>query len=191
MTTLGRSTNQGGFTLIELLMAMAVFSFMLSIIVAGFLNVVRLHNSSVSTNVVMDNAQTIMSTLERDIRDGTRIDATRLAAGELCVDDNQLIYVDINKNLMMVPSANCTPAGTPVQLSSSDVKIYYFALQNDTPATTRPTIHLAMVVGTANATMTGSGLATSCTGNAEARAWCAITTVTGAATPRAMDGGTP
>jgi prepilin-type N-terminal cleavage/methylation domain-containing protein len=102
-----RLNMAGGYTLVELLIAMAIFSFMLVIIVAGFVNIIRLHNSSVSTNVVMDNSQTIMAGLERSIRDGATVDPTALAAGKLCIDDNQLIYVDASKNLQRSGAVNC------------------------------------------------------------------------------------
>jgi len=40
---------QNGFTMIELLVAMSVFSFLLLIIVVGFMNIVRLHNQALAS----------------------------------------------------------------------------------------------------------------------------------------------
>jgi prepilin-type N-terminal cleavage/methylation domain-containing protein len=185
------SRKEDGYTLIELLMAMAVFSFMLVIIVAGFINIVRLHNASVATNIVQDNAQTIMASLERVVRNGTSVDTASLAAGKLCVDGNQLVALNpVTYALTLTSVVNCiTPIGAPANLMSSDVKVFSFVAINDTPLQVRPTIRLAITVGSANGTVTAAGANSSCGGNASDRAFCAVSTITGAATPRSLPGG--
>ena len=57
--------NQAGFTLVELVMAMAVFSFMLTIIMVGFLGVVKTHESGVVQRNTQQNARLAMDQLSK------------------------------------------------------------------------------------------------------------------------------
>lgn len=185
--------RDNGFTLVELVMAMAIFSFMLSIIVTGFINIIRIHNASVAVNVVQDNAQTIIAALERDVRDSAAVEVG-VDGGEpsLCIDGNQIITYDNTAHMLYTWQSsdnNCDPtAGTAVQLTSENVKVYYFNVTNDTPNDNRPTIRIATTIGSAGGTYTGTGVNTVCSGGFSTRNYCAITTITGSATPRGLDG---
>src|SRR5205823_262577 len=78
-----------GFTMIELLMAMALFSFFLLIVVAGFLNVVRAHNQAIATNAAQDNARVAMDTLVQAVRDSAGVNdpAPNTTSNMLCLAD--------------------------------------------------------------------------------------------------------
>jgi prepilin-type N-terminal cleavage/methylation domain-containing protein len=65
--------NQRGFTLIELLVAMAVFSFMLLIIVVGFMNIVNVHNAALASNHAQDSARAAMDEMVQGVRDSTGV----------------------------------------------------------------------------------------------------------------------
>ena len=75
--------TEAGFTLIELLMAMAIFSFMLMIVVIGFINVVHIHNQAVAANIAEDNARTAMDELVRAVRTSNGVLPS--AANTLCL----------------------------------------------------------------------------------------------------------
>ena len=59
--------SESGFTLVEVLMAMAVFSFMLTIILVGFLSVVRTHESGVVQRSTQQNARLALDQVEKII----------------------------------------------------------------------------------------------------------------------------
>src|SRR5258705_7656478 len=71
-----REMSEQGFTLVELLMAMAVFSFMLLIVVVGFMNIVHLHNQAIASNMAQDNARTVMDEMVRAVRDSQGVITT-------------------------------------------------------------------------------------------------------------------
>ncbi len=105
--------RQDGFTLIELLVAMTVFSFMLLIIVVGFINIVRLHNQALAANLAQDNARTAMDTMVQAVRDSTGI--VRPTAGSstvLCLNSSagpmQAYYVATLAGVNTLFQANTT-----------------------------------------------------------------------------------
>lgn len=57
-----------GFTIIELLLAMAVFSFVLMITVAGFVQVNRSYTKGINVRRAQDSARTIVEQIAREIR---------------------------------------------------------------------------------------------------------------------------
>lgn len=59
---------EAGFSLVELLLAMAVFSFMLLIITAGFINVVRIQQSGVASRSTQQSARLVLDSLMKDVR---------------------------------------------------------------------------------------------------------------------------
>ena len=60
--------NQAGFTLIELLMAMAVFSFMLMLVSAGFIQIVRIYQAGIASRTTQQNARLVLDAIGKDIR---------------------------------------------------------------------------------------------------------------------------
>ena len=66
--------SQQGFTLIELLVAMTVFSFMLLIIVGGFMNIVTIHNAALASNQAQDSVRTAMDDMVQAVRDSTGVE---------------------------------------------------------------------------------------------------------------------
>jgi prepilin-type N-terminal cleavage/methylation domain-containing protein len=77
MPVVSRLQHNAGFTLIELLVAMAVFSFMMLIIATGFINIVRLHNQAVVSNLTQDSANSAIQTLVQAVRDSHGVPAGR------------------------------------------------------------------------------------------------------------------
>jgi prepilin-type N-terminal cleavage/methylation domain-containing protein len=60
--------RQDGFTMVELLVAMAIFSFMLLIVSAGFLQVVRIQQSGIASRTTQQNARLVLDSLTKDVR---------------------------------------------------------------------------------------------------------------------------
>ena len=182
---------QAGFTLVELTIAMAIFGFMLAIIMAGFLNIVTLHNASVATNVVQDNSQTIIADVEREIRDGNTV---QIVGGKLCINTSQLIFLNAITHQLFesrVTDCGATTISTTL-LSSADVYVFDFtptALTTPDPLKPRPTIQIALTVGSSNGTVIGVGPGANCAGPVSNHGFCAVATVTGAATPRSIEAG--
>ena len=64
--------QEGGFTLIELVVAMAIFGFMLIIVVAGFINIVQLDQNGLASRAVQQNARLVTDDIEQTIRTSTQ-----------------------------------------------------------------------------------------------------------------------
>ncbi|MCE7936478.1 prepilin-type N-terminal cleavage/methylation domain-containing protein [Candidatus Saccharibacteria bacterium CPR2] len=77
--------QQSGFTIIELLLAMAVFSFVLMITVAGFIQVNRSYTKGITVRRAQDSARTIVEQLSREIRISKKV-AYDSASRKLCID---------------------------------------------------------------------------------------------------------
>jgi prepilin-type N-terminal cleavage/methylation domain-containing protein len=63
--------DQKGFTLVEMIMAMAIFSFMLLIILIGFLNIVHLHQAGISARDAQQNARFATEDMVRTMRESS------------------------------------------------------------------------------------------------------------------------
>jgi prepilin-type N-terminal cleavage/methylation domain-containing protein len=183
--------KQDGFTLVELVIAMAVFSFMLLIITAGFMNIVRMHNMAIASNYAQDNARTAMDELVRAVRDSTTMAVTNDAGGtgldELCVSDatgsKKVYYV---QSKVLYRATGCPSPGTNKQAITNSyvaVKFISAAPTNDA-SLPKPAYEITLTVGSDNSTTGGAGTATTCTGNAQSRQFCSVVTLTSGAVPR-------
>ncbi len=175
----------GGFTLIELLMAMSVFSFMLLIIVMGFMNIVRMHNAAVASNQAQDSARTAMNELVLAVRDSGGV--TIPSAGLMCLasmaGQPQQYYVAAGA-LTRADGCGGTPLNTH-QITSSDVNVADFsaAIESD-PTVVKPQVKLSLTVGSANGTTAGTGAALACKDSQADRTFCSVITLTSRAVQR-------
>jgi prepilin-type N-terminal cleavage/methylation domain-containing protein len=60
--------HERGFTMVELLIAMAVFSFMMMIVTAGFVQVVKIHQSGIASRTTQQNSRLVLDAVSKDIR---------------------------------------------------------------------------------------------------------------------------
>jgi type II secretory pathway pseudopilin PulG len=183
-------TRQGGFTMVALVVAMAVFSFMLMIITVGFMNVVRMHNAAVASNVVQDNARTAIDEMVKAVRDSSGIVAGSSIPGSvMCLakasGPQQVYYLTSG---VLYSADNCpTASRTNVRaLTNSYVTVQYFNFvqRNSGANLVKPQIDVSVTIGSSNGTTTGSGSTTSCTNDNSARQFCSVITLTSGAVPR-------
>lgn len=180
--------DERGFTLVELLVAMSVFSFLLVIVVVGFVNVVRMHNQAVASNMAQDNARTAMNELVRAVRDSAGVvSVTGGPTGTLCLESltgqQRIYYVQTN---VLMRADNCTTRTNPQSITSSAVRVSNFdpVIGSSGPTVVKPVVQLAVTVGSNNGTTTGVGASLAC-GNSNAdRTFCGVVTLTSAAVPR-------
>lgn len=187
--------HEAGFTLIELLMAMAVFSFMLLIIVVGFINVVKLHNQALASNMTQDNARKAMNELVRSVRDSTAVQtpAAGANANELCLAKQggqfQGYYVPTSgpQTGVLMRSDNCVnPRINPQAITNSVVSVVNFRATNGSTGSTilKPEVALTITVASNNGTTNVAGANTTCKPNNADRAFCSTITLTSGAVPR-------
>jgi prepilin-type N-terminal cleavage/methylation domain-containing protein len=183
-----QSSSEGGFTLVELLVAMAVFSFMLVIVVVGFINVVHMHNQAIASNMSQDNARTAMDELVRAVRDSAGVVSTTAGpSGTLCLASptgQQRIYY-LNAGVL-TRADNCTTRTGPQQITSSSVTVSNFeaTVQSTGPKVVKPVVRLTVTMGSSNGTTIGAGTALRCRDSNQERTFCSIVTLTSAAVPR-------
>jgi len=179
-------TSPAGFTLIELLVAMAVFSLMLVIVSAGFINVVHIRNQALASNKTQDSARTAMNELVRAVRDSAGVVGTPGPGpnGTLCLSERgaQLreYYVDpVDHILKRWDGCGGAPV-SPQAITNDSVKVVSFtAVQDSTGAAiVKPEVQLNITVST------GLGSATSCNDPSVDRNFCSITALTSGAVPR-------
>lgn len=82
-------SSEKGFTLIEIMLAMAVFSFVLMITVAGFVQVNRQYTKGITVRKAQDSARTIVEQIGREIRT-SKIISFNKPDRKLCINDNIL-----------------------------------------------------------------------------------------------------
>lgn len=82
-------TNQKGFTMVELLIAMAVFSFMLSIVLVGFVSIVRIDQAGLTSRATQQNARDLSDTVTQSIRTSTQAWTSTVSSSvnTLCLGD--------------------------------------------------------------------------------------------------------
>lgn len=82
-----------GFTLVELLLAMALFSFMLSILSLGFLQIGRIYQSGVASRSTQQTSRAIMEDISREVRGASTIlvPVDSSTDNELCLQTNSQI----------------------------------------------------------------------------------------------------
>ena len=194
--------DQRGFTLIELLIAMAVFGFMLLIVIVGFLNVVNIHNAALASNQSQDSARAAMDLLVQAVRDSTGTPtitngvAPGLADGNydvLCLqspsgyEDYYVIGSPAQIVSGSVTSCGDTAPTNVVPVTSTTQAVSYFHALQQTSSNQpnwRPEIELTLTLGSSNGTTNGTGAALSCNNNNADRAFCSIVTLTSGAVPR-------
>lgn len=181
-----QNTGQQGFTLIELLLAMAVFSFMLLIVIAGFMNIVHMHNSAVASNQAQDNARAALDELVLSVRDSGGIS---VVGGVLCLDSTtgtpKHYYVE-NGALKRADGCNTGAKVNPHQITSDAVKVYVFTPVIESGAgVTKAQVKLSLTVGSANGTVVVPPSGPPTCGNSTAdRTFCSVITLTSEAVQR-------
>jgi prepilin-type N-terminal cleavage/methylation domain-containing protein len=181
--------GQEGFTLIELLVAMTVFSFMLVIIVVGFINIVQLHNQAIASNLAQDSARTAMDEMVRAVRDSAGAITTTVGPlGTVCVGSPtaglQRSYY-INGGILY-RADNCVTHANPQAITSSSVMVSNFeaTIQSTGPQIVKPAVQITITVGSNNGTTTGAGAALTCGPTNAERTFCSVVTLTSGAEPR-------
>jgi prepilin-type N-terminal cleavage/methylation domain-containing protein len=185
-----RKTQSAGFTLVELLVAMSVFSMMLLIVVSGFLNVIKINNQAIASNLAQDNAKSAMDEMIQGIRNSAGA-ITPSPAGRLCLagpDSGQpdVYYLDPATQALM-RSKGCNGALTNThRLTSSDVKVvnFEFTIAAAGPDIVKREVQLKLMVASNNSTTTGVGAATKCGPTEQQRTFCSVVTLTSGAVPR-------
>jgi len=185
-----RQKDERGFTLVELLVAMSVFSFMLVIIVVGFVNIVHLHNEAIASNIAQDNARTGMDELVRGVRASSGVVSTTPGpSGTVCLSSpqagqNQIYYLNAG---VLMRASNCATKTNPTAITSSSVVVSNFAVtvQSTGPKIVKPVVQITVTVGTAgNGTTVGAGASLACGNTNSDRTFCSVVTLTSAAVPR-------
>ncbi len=195
-----RVLNQTGFTLIELLMAMTVFSFMLLIVSAGFIQVVRIHQSGIASRATQQNARLVLDSIMKNVR----VSASAASANPgqrnwLCIakGSQTLEYaVDPTGNLRQGTIANPAPGTCPAPvfnatwrtLNDSAVMVTQFAVTT-TPAVD-PGLGTAMITLTVVSRNNLNALdptQTRCLPGSGSQ-FCAVTTVSSGSALRGGDG---
>lgn len=185
-----QASREGGFTLIELMVAMAVFSFMLLIIVVGFINVVKLHNQALASNTAQDNARTAIDELVRAVRDSAGVvsPVPGTPANTLCLanaNGPQRVYYLTSAGVLM-RADDCTARNNAVALTSTAVRVTHFEATVTSAGTliVKPQVELTLTVASNNGTTTGSGAAVACGPSNANRTFCSTVTLTSGAVPR-------
>lgn len=188
--------GQGGFTLIELLMAMTLFSVMLLIVVAGFMNVMRLRNESLASNSVQDSARTAMNEVVRSVRDSSGVlrGSTIVPgpAGRICLSQaGGQVEQYFVLNGVLTRSNDCAPTApyvNPVSITSTVVKVTKFDVTQESSSlvsTAKPEMLIKLVVVTNNGTaVISSDGSAACSSANSGLAFCATTALKSGAVPR-------
>jgi prepilin-type N-terminal cleavage/methylation domain-containing protein len=179
--------SEKGFTLVELVVAMAIFGFMLIIVVLGFINVVRIHNQAVATNIAEDNVRVGMDELVRAVRTSNGVLPS--AANTLCLTNTtsggEIIYYVAAGILTRADSPSCVVPGTNLQaITSSIVSVTDFSGVVPPGNTVKPEVNLSLTVASNNGTTTGAGVSVACGPTSSDRTFCSVITLKSGAVPR-------
>jgi prepilin-type N-terminal cleavage/methylation domain-containing protein len=191
---------ESGFTMIELLMSMTIFSFMLLIITAGFMNIVNIHNQAIAANVSQDNASSAMDVMVKAIRDSSGpVSPSVIGApsSTLCLvsasggEQEYFVRQTINPAESILYRGdtclgNSNPHPNEVALTSPSVQVANFqaTLMTGGPGGVilKPEVGLTITVSSNNGTTTGGG--STCSSNNGDRAFCSVVTLSSGAVPR-------
>jgi prepilin-type N-terminal cleavage/methylation domain-containing protein len=187
--------KQSGFTLVELMVAMAVFSFMLLIIMVGFMNIVRLHNAAIASNVAQDNARIAIDDMVRAIRDSTGVVTAPTAGpnGTMCLKysagPQQYYFTRVTagvRSLYRSEGCNVTTGPTVRKITNDYVNVVFFqaTVRANAANPVRSQIGLRIKVASSNNTTLNTGAATTCQSSNQARAFCSVVELNSGATPR-------
>ena len=182
------TAGQAGFTLIELLLAMTVFSFMLLIIVVGFMNIVRLHNQAVASNQAQDSARSAMNEMVLAVRDSGGV--TILPTGEMCLagTTGQPRQYYLSAGVLRRADGCGSSKPNPQQITSDVVEVADFEPVIETRGTniTKAQVKITLTLGSANGT-TWTNPATGkleCRNSSADRTFCSVVTLTSQAVQR-------
>lgn len=186
-----KATSEQGFTLVELLVAMSIFSFMLVLVVVGFLNIVRLHNQALASNMAQDNARTAIDEVVRAVRDSASVvaPASGVPAAEICLANAsgpQIVYYVDPVTRALNRAENCVTRVNAQRVTSELVQVSNFTATVKTEGANivKPQVEMSVTVASFNGTTTGSGAAIACGPTSQDRAFCAVVTLTSGAVPR-------
>jgi prepilin-type N-terminal cleavage/methylation domain-containing protein len=181
------ASGSAGFTLIELMMAMVIFSFMLLIIVVGFMNIVRLHNEAVASNQAQDSARAAMDELVLAVRDSGGVTAAQ--PGLLCLASTTgqptQYYVTANKTLSRADGCGGLRVNTH-QITSDSVQVAEFLpeIVTNGGVVRKAQVQLLLTIGSANGTTTGTGASLQCGPTQSERTFCSTVTLRSEAVQR-------
>jgi prepilin-type N-terminal cleavage/methylation domain-containing protein len=181
---------EDGFTLIELLIAMTVFSFMLLIVLAGFINIVHLHNAALASNIAQDNARTAIDEVVQAVRDSHAVvePAPLGSSTQLCLQKansaEELIWVT-GGGILQRGDGCATPTNVR-KISAEAVSVSGFTTRilNASSPTVKPEVEIAMTVASANNTTQLVAGVPVCGPTAAERTFCAVVNVSSLAVPR-------
>jgi prepilin-type N-terminal cleavage/methylation domain-containing protein len=123
-----KQKKQAGFTLIELLMAFSLFSFVLLLMVGGFIYTMRIYQNGVATRNTQEAARLISETLTRQIRTASKVE---IVGSGLCIVNNNAVTFEVTAadviTRRVAPDNNCSNmAGTAEPITSADVLVRRF-----------------------------------------------------------------
>ncbi len=187
-----------GFTLVELLLAMSIFSFMLLIVTAGFINVVKINEEGIASRSTQQNVRLLMDQVTKDIRQSAAATVAGVAPTQrLClakgsqtveyaVDATIPTAAKLRKNTIANPAAGTCPVpafnATWTTINDPTVAITQFRLATTPPVS--PGLGTVMVTVTAvsvdNLNVLNAAK-TACLPGSGAQ-FCAVTTVSSGAT---------
>lgn len=188
--------NQAGFTLVELIIAMAVFSFMLTIIMVGFLGVVRTHESGVVQRNTQQNARLALDQLTKAVQQSATathsvVTTSPSEVDKLCLTSGgQNVVLEVVPHVVSstltvdtltlgtIPAGPCVSATTYSRLTDDSVTVTQFKTsqlppQNTSLGTVGVTLSVASAYGTADL---DSVTHTSCNPGPGSQ-FCAVTTM--------------
>lgn len=186
-------TDKSGFTLVELVVAMAVFSFMLLIVVEGYMNIAKLHDQALAGNQVQDSTRTAMDAMVQAVRDSTGAVSPTFgspASNTLCLASDSTSDQDFFVSGGVLYEANtCTaPAVANSQAltnSSSQVTSFKATIKTGGTGVTEPEVEMTLTLASNNGTTTTSSQGvTTCNNTNQAREFCSVETLTSGAVPR-------
>ncbi len=153
--------NQNGFTLVELILALAVFSFALTIVVSGFLLTARQYEQSVAVSKAQQNARFGMEEISRELRRVTDISNVRLAPvsppyKKLCIiKGGGTISYQLNTKVLTRydggdGASSCYSGTASTAITNTDVKVQVLEFSKDT---TTNTVNIKLKTATVGSTL--------------------------------------
>jgi prepilin-type N-terminal cleavage/methylation domain-containing protein len=183
--------RQNGFTIIELLLAMAFFSFILMLVVAGFIQINRSYTRGLTVKQVQNSARSVIDEISSAIRDAEPGDVLPASSAtnppfRLCIggiryawnqanaSNNALTtdaFSDTGARISLARTNDGAPCNNPIQQQPSGAETV--TLLDDTLALqylnvsrigTTNSFKISLVLSTANSNdFTGFGLNAACT----------------------------
>jgi len=174
-------SNVRGFTIIELLMAMAVFSFVMVIIVAAFMQLMSGYRQGVTNQKTQNLNREILVQMTRAAHDSSTLTVSA-DNSHVCFGDSQYDYDQTNGNLYLGErSANCSSvAANRKNLISDDLKVLKFVVDpRSSSNTANPVVlgaNVELTIATRNEDLLDdSGQA--CDPTKAGSQYCSITTI--------------